>query len=239
MSNEIQTLKGKKAQMRSMFDRIASSYDLLNHLLSLQIDRLWRRRAVRRVAAAKPSVVLDLATGTGDLAIELADKLPTATIRGVDLSPEMLAVARKKILAQGMQERITVEEGDAEALTQEDASVDLVTVGFGVRNFDRLDRCFEEMHRVLRVGGEVMILELSTPKNPFVRALYTFYSKRFMPWFGGLISGQRQAYHYLPASVRAFDRPERVLERMQAAGFTECRAESLTFGIAYIYTAKR
>lgn len=225
--------------MRSMFDRIAPSYDRLNHLLSMQIDRRWRRRACRRVAEGNPRTILDLATGTGDLAIELARLLPEATVLGLDLSAEMLAVARTKIAEQGLQGRITVEEGDAEALPVPDGAFDRVTVAFGVRNFARLDQCLREMHRVLRKGGEVMILELSTPKNRVLRALYAFYSFRLMPLIGGWISGERQAYRYLPASVHAFHAPQRVVEMMQEAGFTDCHAESLTCGIAHIYTAKR
>ena len=232
-------MKGKKAQMRSMFDRIAPSYDSLNHLLSMQIDRLWRRKACRRVAEGAPRRILDLATGTGDLAIALARCLPEAEILGLDLSPEMLAVARKKITAAGLQECICVEEGDAEALPVADGAFDRVTVGFGVRNFARLELSLQEMHRVLSAGGEVMILELSIPKSRLIRALYTFYSFRLIPFIGGLISGERQAYRYLPASVHAFYAPERVVEMMQEAGFTACCAESLTFGIAHIYTAKR
>ena len=239
MSNNPEPQKGKKTQMRAMFDCIAPSYDRLNHLLSMQIDRLWRRKASRMVAEGAPHRILDLATGTGDLAIELASRLPEVEVLGLDLSPEMLAVARKKIQKAGLEERVQVKEGDAEALPVSDGAFDCVTVGFGVRNFAHLELCLQEMHRVLRDGGEVMILELSTPNSRLIRALYTFYSFRLMPFIGGLISGQRQAYRYLPASVHAFHAPERVVELLQAAGFQACRAESLTFGIAHIYTAKR
>lgn len=241
MNNQTEkmTPKGKKEQMRTMFNRIAPSYDRLNHLLSFQIDRLWRRRATRLVAANHPRTILDLATGTGDLAIDLARHIPSATICGLDLSEEMLAVARQKIRRAGLEQRVTVAEGDAEQLTAATAGFDAVTVGFGVRNFAHLEQCLAEMYRVLREGGEVMILELSTPKNRLIRSLYEFYSFRFMPWIGGLISGERQAYRYLPASVHAFHRPERVVELLQQAGFKECSARSQTFGIAHIYTAKR
>lgn len=230
---------GKSEQMRMMFNRIAPSYDRLNHLLSFQIDRLWRRRAVRHVADAAPASVLDLATGTGDLAIELARRIPTATIYGIDLSEEMLAVARQKIVRAALSDRVVVTEGNAEQLSVESERFDAVTVGFGVRNFAHLEQCLAEIRRVLRKGGMVMILELSTPKNRLIRALYKFYSFRFMPWIGGLLSGERQAYRYLPASVHAFHRPERVVELLQQAGFKACTAYSQTFGIAHIYTAIR
>lgn len=230
---------GKKEQMRMMFNRIAPSYDRLNHLLSFGIDRLWRRRATRRVAAGSPQAILDLATGTGDWALLLARQLPEAEIVGLDLSSEMLEAARRKAARRRIGDRLTFAEGDAEQLPLAEASVDLVTVGFGVRNFARLEQCLAEMHRVLRPEGEVAVLELSIPKNPLWRALYGFYSDRLLPFAGGLLSGDRKAYRYLPASVRAFHAPERFVELMQAAGFRDCRIESLSGGIACLYTAKR
>lgn len=225
--------------MRTMFNRIAPNYDFLNHLLSFQIDRLWRRRASRLVATAQPRAILDIATGTGDLAIDLARHIPSVMICGVDLSEEMLEVARGKVERAGLIDRITLVEGDAESLGGAAERFDAVTVGFGVRNFAHLEQCLAEMYRVLRDDGMVMILELSTPRNRLIRSIYTFYSFRFMPWIGGLLSGQRAAYRYLPASVHAFHAPQRVIELLQQAGFKSCEAHSQTFGIAHIYTAKR
>lgn len=222
-----------------MFNRIAPNYDFLNHLLSFQIDRLWRRRASRLVATAQPRAILDIATGTGDLAIDLARHIPSVMICGVDLSEEMLEVARGKVERAGLIDRITLVEGDAESLGGAAERFDAVTVGFGVRNFAHLEQCLAEMYRVLRDDGMVMILELSTPRNRLIRSIYTFYSFRFMPWIGGLLSGQRTAYRYLPASVHAFHAPQRVIELLQQAGFKSCEAHSQTFGIAHIYTAKR
>lgn len=222
-----------------MFNRIAPNYDFLNHLLSFQIDRLWRRRASRLVATAQPRAILDIATGTGDLAIDLARHIPSVMICGVDLSEEMLEVARGKVERAGLIDRITLVEGDAESLGGAAERFDAVTVGFGVRNFAHLEQCLAEMYRVLRDDGMVMILELSTPRNRLIRSIYTFYSFRFMPWIGGLLSGQRAAYRYLPASVHAFHAPQRVIELLQQAGFKSCEAHSQTFGIAHIYTAKR
>ena len=231
---------GKKEQMRSMFNRIAPSYDRLNHLLSFGIDRLWRRRATRRVAAAAPVAILDLATGTGDWALLLAQRLPAAEIVGLDLSSEMLEAARRKAdRCRLTAPRLTFAEGDAEQLPLADGSVDAVTVGFGVRNFARLEQCLAEMHRVLRPDGTVAVLELSIPKNRLWRAIYGLYSDRLLPFVGGVLSGDRKAYRYLPASVRAFHTPERFVELMQAAGFRDCCAEALSGGIAYLYTAKR
>lgn len=230
---------GKKARMRSMFDRIAPSYDRLNHLLSFGIDRLWRRRATRRVAAAAPAAILDLAAGTGDWSLLLARRFPDARITGVDLSPEMLAAARRKAERRGLADRIRFEEGDAERLTAADGAFDLVTVGFGVRNFARLEQCLREMHRVLRAGGTLAVLELSTPRNPLWRTLYEFYGFRLLPLVGGAISGDRGAYRYLPASIRAFHRPERFAELLRDAGFRTVERESLSGGIATLYVAER
>lgn len=230
---------GKKEQMRTMFGRIAPSYDRLNHLLSFGIDRLWRRRATRRISLAAPAAILDLAAGTGDWSLALARRFPAAAVTGLDLSPEMLAVARRKAERRGLGERIRFQEGDAEHLPFADGSLDLVTVGFGVRNFTRLEACLAEMHRVLREGGEAVVLELSTPKNPLWRLLYEAYSFRLIPFVGGLLSGERRAYRYLPASVRAFQRPDRFAELLRAAGFRDVRLEPLTDGIAHLYTARR
>ncbi len=230
---------GKKARIRSMFDRIAPSYDRLNHLLSFGIDHGWRRRATRRVAAAAPAAILDLAAGTGDWSLLLARRFPEARITGVDLSSEMLAAARRKAERCGAADRIRFEEGDAERLAAADGTFDLVTVGFGVRNFTRLEQCLREMHRVLRTGGTLAVLELSTPRNPLWRALYEFYAFRLLPLVGGAVSGDRGAYRYLPASVRAFHRPERFAELLREAGFRSVERESFSGGIATLYIAKR
>ena len=235
----VSSVKGKKAQMRNMFNRIAPTYDALNHLFSCQIDRLWRNRAICLVAAQQPRKLLDLATGTGDMAVALAQHLPQCEVLGLDLSEEMLAIAQQKAEARGYSERITLQTGDAEQLTLPDEAFDAVTVGFGIRNFANLEQCFAEMHRVLRPDGQVVIVELTTPKNRLVRTFYEFYSFRFMPWLGGLISREKQAYRYLPASVHAFHSPERVVEMMTAAGFRNCQARSMTLGIAHIFTATR
>lgn len=237
MNNEQTKPKGKKEQMRQMFNRIAPNYDRLNHIMSMNIDRGWRKRGVALVREAHPKAILDLATGTADLAIYMAQQMPEARVVGLDLSTEMLEVGRRKVAEAALAKQIELKEGDAEALPFSDETFDVVTVAFGVRNFANLPLSLREMHRVLRGGGRVMILELSTPQNPLVKACYECYAFRFLPWIGGIISKDKPAYHYLPASIRAFHRPDQVVEMMREAGFSAVAKERKCFGIAHIYTA--
>ncbi len=229
----------KKEEVREMFDRIAPRYDLLNHTLSMNIDRIWRRHVVREVRRAAPRRILDVATGTGDLAIEMARRIDGVQVLAVDLSEQMLSVARRKVEARGLDGRIVLDRGDAEHLTAGDASVDVATVAFGVRNFGDLEAGLRELFRVVRPGGRVVILEFSTPRNRIFRSLYEFYSYRILPRIGGMVSHDRQAYAYLPASVGEFPAPDRFLAMMEAAGFRRCRARSQSFGIAQIYIGER
>ena len=233
------TEKTKKEEVREMFDRIAPAYDRLNHTLSFQIDKLWRRRVVRIVRRSSPRRILDVATGTGDLAIALAARIPEAHVLGIDLSEQMLEEARRKVVRRGLDERVLLEEGDAERLALGDGAVDVATVAFGVRNFGDLGTGLQELFRVIRPGGQVVILEFSTPSAPLFRALYRFYSRRVLPVIGGRISKDRQAYEYLPASVDEFPAPARFMELLVKAGFAHCRARSLSGGIARIYTAEK
>lgn len=233
------TDQSKKEEVRAMFDRIAPKYDLLNHTLSANIDRLWRRRVVREVRRAHPQRILDLATGTGDLAIALAQRLPAARVLGIDLSEQMLDVAREKIVRRGLEERIALDCGDAERLELADGAVDVVTVAFGVRNFENLEAGLREMARVVKSGGRVVILEFSTPRNRLFRWLYETYSFRLLPRIGGAVARDRRAYEYLPASIAEFPAPERFLALLSAAGFHDCRARSLSGGIARIYVGVR
>ena len=202
-----------------MFDNIAPAYDRLNHTLSLSVDRIWRRRVVRIVGRLHPRRVLDMATGTGDLAVMMARSIPEAHIKGVDLSEGMLDVARRKVAARGL--------------------VDVVTVAFGVRNFGDLGRGLAELSRALRPGGRIVILEFSTPTMPVFGRLYDWYSHRVLPRIGGWLSHDRQAYDYLPRSVDEFPQPEEFLTILAAAGFRDCRARSQSFGIAQIYIAEK
>ena len=222
-----------------MFDNIAPKYDLLNHTLSMSIDRVWRRRVVGEVRRAKPGRILDVATGTGDLAIAMARRIRDVQVLGVDLSEQMLAVARRKIEARGLDGRIVLDRGDAERLAVADASVDVATVAFGVRNFGDLGAGLRELARTIKPGGKVVILEFSRPRNRVFRALYEFYSYKILPRIGGLVSRDKRAYEYLPASVGEFPAPEEFMAMMARAGFHNCRARSQSFGIAQIYIGER
>ena len=229
----------KKEEVREMFDNIAPKYDLLNHTLSMSIDRVWRRRVVGEVRRAKPGRILDVATGTGDLAIAMARRIRDVQVLGVDLSEQMLAVARRKIEARGLDGRIVLDRGDAERLAVADASVDVATVAFGVRNFGELGAGLRELARTIKPGGKVVILEFSRPRNRVFRALYEFYSYKILPRIGGLVSRDKRAYEYLPASVGEFPAPEEFMAMMARAGFRNCRARSQSFGIAQIYIGER
>ncbi|WP_417015212.1 bifunctional demethylmenaquinone methyltransferase/2-methoxy-6-polyprenyl-1,4-benzoquinol methylase UbiE [Alistipes sp.] len=229
----------KKEEVREMFDNIAPKYDLLNHTLSMSIDRLWRRRVVNVVRRSKPRRILDVATGTGDLAIAMARRIEGAHVLGVDLSEGMLDIARSKVEARGLDGRIVLDRGDAEHLDVATASVDVATVAFGVRNFGDLDAGLRELARTLKPGGRVVILEFSRPSNRWFRALYEFYSYRILPRIGGMVSHDRRAYEYLPASVGEFPLPAEFLRRLEAAGFHNCRARSQSCGIAQIYIGER
>ena len=229
----------KKEEVREMFDNIAPKYDLLNHTLSMSIDRVWRRRVVGEVRRAKPGRILDVATGTGHLAIAMARRIRDVQVLGVDLSEQMLAVARRKIEARGLDGRIVLDRGDAERLAVADASVDVATVAFGVRNFGDLGAGLRELARTIKPGGKVVILEFSRPRNRVFRALYEFYSYKILPRIGGLVSRDKRAYEYLPASVGEFPAPEEFMAMMARAGFRNCRARSQSFGIAQIYIGER
>ena len=192
------TEQTKKEEVREMFDNIAPKYDLLNHTLSMSIDRIWRRRVVRIVRRCRPHRILDVATGTGDLAIEMARRIRGVQVLGVDLSEGMLDVARRKVTARGLDGRVVLDAGDAEHLHVADASVDVATVAFGVRNFGDLEAGLSEIRRSLRSGGHAVILEFSMPRNPLVRRLYGLYSNHVLGPVGGLVSHDREAYDYLP-----------------------------------------
>ena len=230
-----QTENQPKSPIRAMFDRIAPSYDTLNHLMSFGIDHLWRRRAVRELRKFAPKRVLDLATGTCDLAIAIAKGIEGVKVTGTDISTEMVEVGRAKVAERGLSEQIELGIADAEQLPYGEGEYDAVTVGFGVRNFVHKEQGLSEMARVLRSGGVVEILELSRPTNKIFGPIFRFYFHKLMPIVGGWISGDRAAYNYLPASVDKFPAPERFVEMMREAGLEECRAISLTFGVAYIY----
>lgn len=223
-----------------MFDNIAPKYDLLNHTLSMSVDRVWRRRVVRIVRRMRPRRILDVATGTGDLAIAMAKRIKGVQVLGVDISEGMLEVARRKVEARGLDERVVLDVCDAENLsTLSDGSIDVATVAFGVRNFGDLEAGLREMARTIKPGGSVVILEFSRPRNTLFRKLYEFYSYKILPRIGGMISRDKRAYEYLPSSIGEFPAPEEFMAMMSRAGFSACRARSQSGGIAQIYIGKR
>lgn len=229
------TSSTKKEEVRGMFDNIASRYDFLNHALSFNIDRWWRRQVAEEVRRGAPQRILDMATGTGDLAVELARRILGAQITGVDLSEKMLAEARRKVAARGLSERIALQQGDAEHPAGDAVSFDAATVAFGVRNFGDLHAGLCGLARAIKPGGKLVILEFSRPRNPLFRALFGFYFCKVLPFVGGMVSHDRQAYAYLPASVGEFPSPEAFVAMMGRAGFRNCRTRSLSCGIAHIY----
>ena len=228
----------KKEKVQEMFDGIAPRYDLLNHLLSMGIDKSWRRKAMRELEGGRRGTVLDIACGTGDFSIE-ALRHGVERVVGADISENMLAVAREKAREKGLEDRLEFRYGDSENLDFEDGTFDAVTVAFGVRNFEHLERGLAEMCRVLRPGGKVVVLEFSTPERFPMKQLYRFYFKQILPRVGGLVSGDRKAYEYLPASVFAFPQGDRFLQIMRSCGYKNVAQRRLTFGIASLYTGEK
>ena len=228
----------KKEKIRDMFDSIAPGYDAFNHLASLNIDRSWRRKAIRAVSGINPSAVLDVACGTGDSTIALARALsPECRITGVDISSEMLKVMEGKVASEGLSDRISAETGDAENLGFPDGSFDAVTCAFGVRNFEDMEKGIREMLRVLRPGGKLVILELSMPSGRILRKLYEVYFLHILPLLGKKISGNAQAFRYLPSSVVNFPGKEEFTAILKNCGCKEISHRALSFGLARLYTA--
>lgn len=224
----------KKEQVEQMFDNISGKYDLLNRILSMGIDVRWRKKVVKSVKKANPKKVLDIATGTGDLAIQIA-KSTQAQITGFDLSAGMLEVGRKKVTKEKLDDRIEMIQGDAENMPFEDNSFDVITVAFGVRNFENLKKGLDEIYRVLKPGGKFIILEFSQPESFPMKQLYAFYSKNILPKIGKQISKDESAYTYLPDSVKAFPYGEEMKKILKNSNFSKSSDKKLTFGIASIY----
>ena len=229
----------KKEGVKKMFDNIAPDYDKLNHILSLNIDKNWRKKAVRELAdEARPLNVLDVACGTGDFTIEIARKVPHgSTVVGVDISDGMIAVGLEKLAKLGIDAALEV--ADCEALPYEDNTFDRISVGFGVRNFEHLELGLSEMYRVLASGGKLVILELSVPSNAFIRWCYKLYFLKILPFIGGLVSGDRSAYEYLPASVLRFPAPDKFMSIMKSVGFDVVEHRALTLGVCRMYIGKK
>lgn len=230
--------KSKKEQVASMFNNIAKRYDFLNHFLSLGIDILWRKKAVGLLKKDNPKLILDIATGTGDFAIE-AMSLNPDKITGVDISDGMLEIGKEKIKNRNLSHKIELFKGDSENLPFEENSFDAITCGFGVRNFENLEKGLSDMNRVLKKGGMVVILEFSKPLKFPVKQLYSFYFTRLLPFIGRMISKDSSAYTYLPESVDAFPDGANFLCILSKQGFSETRCIPLMFGIASIYTGKK
>ena len=242
-------MNNEKQHIGQLFDRIAGTYDSLNHVLSLNIDRRWRRQAVRQLSNAKlkrdevaqtqssSAQLLDVAIGTADLTIEILRQRKASHITGIDLSRKMMAIGEQKVSKLGYQDLVTFDYGSAQAMPYADASFDAVTCAYGVRNFADMDEGLSEMHRVLRPGGELMILEFSYPTNPLIRWSYDLYFTHILPFIGNLFSRDKGAYSYLNRSVKGFPYGEAFAGHLRAAGFTDITITPLTFGITTIYHA--
>ncbi len=228
----------KKTEVSYMFDNIAKHYDFLNIFLSMGIDRVWRRKVVKLLRPKQPKKILDIATGTGDLAIALS-KTGAKEIVGVDISKGMLKLAVDKIKRKKLTDRISVQLADSEALPFSDLTFDAITVAFGIRNFQNPEKGLKEMFRTLNIGGTLAILEFSKPHKFPVRPLFNFYSKRFIPFIGKMISGDKRAYDYLPESVNAFPEGESFLRWVKDAGFKNTKQHRLSSGIATLYTGEK
>lgn len=234
----------KKENVRQMFDSIAPDYDRLNHLMSMNVDKGWRRKALRRIVDTEgPLEVLDLACGTGDFSLAIARRMVrrgvSGHVAGVDLSDGMLAVMKEKVAAAELSERISMAQGDGENLPFPDGTFDRVTIAFGIRNFEHREEGLREMRRVLKPGGRLVILELSVPENRIVRWFYNLYFLHILPWIGGKVSGDKAAYNYLPASVVKFPGRKEFLKTLQDCGYRSATHKAFSLGICRMYTGEK
>ncbi len=229
----------KTKQVEAMFDNIAPTYDQLNHRLSWNIDRGWRKKAIKALAPYQPQTMLDIATGTGDFAILAAQMLHPQKLIGADISEGMMAVGRQKIERLGLADVISFEREDCLALSYADESFDAVTAAFGIRNFQNLEQGLSEMCRVLRKGGHLSIAELTTPVAFPMKQLFRVYSHTVLPLYGRLISHDQSAYSYLTATIEAFPQGELMVDILQKAGFSKASFRRLTFGICTLYFAQK
>jgi demethylmenaquinone methyltransferase/2-methoxy-6-polyprenyl-1,4-benzoquinol methylase len=227
----------KTEQVRQMFDSIAPAYDFMNRAMTMGIDIWWRKLAVKRLKQLHPTRLLDVATGTGDFAIQLHRSLQPQHITGIDLSQGMLDEAKRKVKEKGLEKDISFEQGDCMALPMQDEAFDAVTVAFGVRNFEHLLQGYREMARVLKPGGMLCVLELSTPTNPIIRWFYDLYTLHIIPAIGTIKSGDKSAYRYLPQSIAAVPQGDNMLQLMREAGLRDATFKRLTLGVCTIYTA--
>ena len=231
--------KKKGEQVEKMFDNIAPTYDQLNHRLSWDIDKWWRKKAIRQLTSLHPQSILDVATGTGDLAILSAQMLHPKSIVGIDISEKMMEIGRQKIHNLGLDDTITLMKDDCMNISFEDESFDAVTAAFGIRNFSDLDKGLKEMHRILRKGGQLSIIELTTPVTFPMKQLFKVYSHTILPTYGRLISKDRKAYAYLTATIEAFPQGETMMEILTRVGFRSSSFTRMTFGICTMYNAEK
>lgn len=237
--NPYDNSRGKTEQVREMFDNIAPAYDRLNRAMSFGLDRSWRRKAVEMVAKTQPKAIVDIATGTGDFAISLARAIPRSRVTGLDLSKGMVEIGRRKVADTGLADRIKLLVGDCLDSPLPEHCADAITVAFGVRNFARLADGYRAMYRMLRPGGMLCVIELSTPTSPLVKPFYKLYTRGFIPLMGRVVSSDRRAYSYLPESIAAVQQGEEMLALMRDAGFGHTKFHRLTLGVCTIYTAIR
>ena len=229
--------RAKSEQVKEMFDSIAPAYDFMNRAMTFGIDKCWRAKAVKMIKAHTPTTILDVATGTGDLAIKLARSLKPRKITGIDLSEGMIAIGRKKVAEAKLSDIIDFVAGDCLNLPFDNDQYDCITVAYGVRNFEHLDQGYCEMYRVLKPNGVLCVIELSTPTSPIIKPLYKFYTNCIIPFVGRMISKDVRAYSYLPESIAAVPQGNEMLQLMRDAGFKQCKFRSLTFGTCTIYIA--
>ncbi len=229
----------KREQIAEMFDNVSPKYDFLNHLLSGGIDFWWRKKAISYLRAEKPQLILDIATGTGDLAIEAVKQLKPQKVIGVDISEGMLSFGREKMKKLGLEKTIELQTGDSEKLLFDNNTFDAVIVSFGVRNFENLQKGLTDMCRVTKSGGTCVVMEFSNPKTPVIKQLYWFYSSKILPFIGKLISPDSSAYSYLPESVKAFPEGDDFLRVFEKSGFSQTKCIPLTFGTCSIYIGKK
>lgn len=230
----------KKGQVSRMFNTIAPYYDFLNHFLSLGIDRSWRRKAIKELKSLEPlSLVVDIATGTADVAIETAKRIEVKRIIGIDIAQEMLDIGHKKVNKKGLEDIISLELGDSEDLRFDDNSIDAVTVAFGVRNFENVSKGLSEIHRILKPGAKLIVVEFSKPRIFPLKQLYHFYFKNVLPIIGKITSKDPKAYRYLYESVQAFPDGTEFIQLLEKEGFKSCTWKPLTLGICSIYTGAK
>lgn len=230
--------KTKKQEVAEMFNNISAKYDFLNHFLSLGIDKLWRKKAIKMLKELKPNRILDIATGTGDFAIESLSLKPTEVV-GIDISEGMLSKGREKMQQRKVDHIISMRLGDSENLPFEDHYFDALTVGFGVRNFENLEKGLSEMLRVVRPGGKLLILEFSKPKKFPIKQAFGFYSKRLIPFIGKMVSKDKRAYAYLPESVEAFPEGKNFETILEKVGYKDVKSTLVSGGIATIYSGTK